>query len=111
MIFKGQQLFVSASLGKELLLTTDVSHIGFECIQRAHDSLYWPRMLTDLKEYNVNAMSAWCIVVQSKKPTQQHDFVARPWSKVAVDLCNLDRRTLLVISDYYSNYIKVALLH
>ena len=45
---------------------------------------------------------------QSKEPIQQHDFAARPWSKVAVDLCDLDGRTLLVISDYYSNYIEVA---
>ena len=30
---------------------------------------------------------------------QQHEFVGRPWSKVATDLCDLD---------YFSNYIKVA---
>lgn len=45
---------------------------------------------------------------QSEEPIQQHDFAARPWSKVAVDLCDLDRHTPLVISDYYSNYIEVA---
>ena len=42
-----------------------------------------------------------------KEPIQQHEFVGRPWSKVAVDLCDLDKRTLLVISDYFSNYIDV----
>lgn len=45
---------------------------------------------------------------QSKEPIQQHEFAARPWSKVAIDISDLDRRTLLVISDYYSNYIEVA---
>lgn len=66
-------------------------------------------MSTELKEY-----IAKCDVCmahrneQSKEPIQQHDFAARPWSKVAVDFCDLDRRTLLVISDYYRNYIKIA---
>ena len=39
---------------------------------------------------------------------QQHEFAAIPWSKVVADLCHLDKRILLVISDYYSNYIEVA---
>ena len=45
---------------------------------------------------------------QGKEPIQQHEFVGRPWSKVAADLHNPDKRTLLVISDYFSNYIEVA---
>lgn len=52
LIFKGQQLVVPASLRKELLAATHPSHIGVEaCIRRARDSLYWPRMSTELKEY------------------------------------------------------------
>ena len=110
LVFKGQQLVVPASLRKELLAATHASHIGVEaCIRRARDSLYWPRMTTELKEYI--AKCDICMAhrsEQSKEPIQQHDFAARPWSKVAVDLCDLDRRTLLVVSDYYSNYIEVA---
>ena len=66
-------------------------------------------MTTELKEY-----IAKCDVCmahtseQSKEPIQQHEFAVRPWSKVASDLCDLDKRTFLVISDYYSNYIEVA---
>ena len=89
---------------------THTSHIGVEaCIRRARDSLYWPCMTTELKEYiaKCNVCMAHCSE-QSKEPIQQHDFAARPWSKVAADLCDLNGRTLLVISDYYSNYIEVA---
>ena len=92
------------------MAATHASHIGVEaCIRRARDSLYWPWMTTELKEY-----IAKCDVCmahrseQSKEPIQQHEFATRPWSKVAADLCDLDKRTLLVISDYYSNYIEVA---
>ena len=110
LVFKGKQLVIPASLRKELMAATHASHIGVEaCIRRARDSLYWPRMTTELKEY-----IAKCDVCmahrseQSKEPIQQHEFAARPWSKVAADLCDLDKRTLLVISDYYSNYIEVV---
>ena len=35
------------------------------------------------------------------------EFAARPWSKVGADLCDLQGRTLLVVCDYYSNFIEV----
>jgi len=45
---------------------------------------------------------------QTKEPIQQqHTFAARPWSKVGADLCELGERTLLVVTDYYSNFIEV----
>ena len=85
-------------------------HIGVEpCIWLARDSLYWPRMTTELKEYIAKCdISLAHRSEQCKEPIEQHDFAARPWSKVAVDLCDLDGRTLLVMSDYYSNYVEVA---
>ena len=85
------------------------THIGTEgCLRRARDIMYWPRMGTQLKDY-----VSKCDVCtthrpqQSKEPIQQHEFAARPWSKVGADLCDLKGRTLLVVSDYYSNYIEV----
>ena len=66
-------------------------------------------MTTELKEYIAKCDA--CLSnrdAQCKEPLQQHEFVARPWSNVAADLCTLDSRTLLVVSDYYSNFIEVA---
>ena len=111
-IFKGQQLVVPAALCKELMEITHGSHIGIEaCIRRARDTLYWPRMSTELKEY-IRKCDV-CMSYRnapSKEPLQPHEFVARPWSKVGADLCQLDGRMLFVISDCYSNYIEVARL-
>ena len=109
-VFKGHQLVVLAALRKEMMAATHNSHIRIEaCIRRARESLYWPRMTVELKEYIQH-----CDVCpahrneQGKEPLAQHDFAARPWSKVTADLCQLEGRTLLVISDYYSNFIEVA---
>ena len=113
LIFKGQQIVVPAVLRRELMEKTHASHIGTEgCARRARDTLYWPRMTTEIKEY-----ISKCDVCmthrtsQGKEPIQQHEFISRPWAKVAADLCEFDNRVLLVVSDYYSNYIEVARLN
>ena len=47
---------------------------------------------------------------QSKEPILQHEIIEHPWAKFSVDLCELDGRILLVMTDYYSNYIEVSSL-
>ena len=109
LVFKGSRLVLPSPLRKEMMAVVHATHIGVEgCIRRARDSLYWPRMATELKEYI--SKCDICMAhrdTPSKEPLQQHDFVARPWSKVGADLCDLQGRTLLVVSDYYSNFIEV----
>ena len=113
LVFKGQLLVVPATLLKELIAMGHSSHISIERrIRRAQDTLYWPHMATELREY-ISKCDV-CLAHrngQAKEPLLQHEVVARPWSKVAADLCELDNRTLLDISDYYSNYIEVARLN
>ena len=112
LVFRGQQLLVPACLRKELMEVTHSSHIGVEgCIRRAKECLFWPRMTSELKEF----ISKCNICMahrnnQSKEPILQHEIVERPWAKVGVDLCELDGRILLVMSDYYSNYVEVSSL-
>ena len=66
-------------------------------------------MTVELKEYIQHCDV--CLAHRNehgKEPLAQHDFAARPWSKIVADLCQLEGRTLLVISDCYSNFIEVA---
>ena len=91
---------------------THASHIGIEgCLRRARETLYWPCMTTELREY-----ISKCNVLlshrhdQGKEPMQSHEFLAHPWAKVAADLCEFDNRVLLVLCDYYSNFVEVVRL-
>ena len=112
LVFKGQQLVVPVAVRSQLMAVAHASHIGIEgCIRRLRDCLYWPRMTTQMKDY-VSKCDI-CASHRSAPPREslrQHDFAARPWSKVGADLCELQGRTLLVICDYYSNFIEVARL-
>lgn len=41
---------------------------------------------------------------------QSHKFIAHLWTKVPTDLCEFDSRVLLVVCDYYSNFMEVVYL-
>lgn len=80
LVFKGDRLLVLASLRKELMAVTHGTHIGVEgCIRRARDTLYWPRMATELRNYN--SKCDICLAhrnAQTKEPLLQHDLVLDP---------------------------------
>ena len=109
LVFKGPRIIIPGALRREMMSMVHASHIGIEgCIQRAWDSLYWPRMNSDLKEYI--GKCDICLshrAVPGRESLLQHEIPERPWAKIGVDLCELKGRTLLVVCDYYSNFIEV----
>ena len=110
LVFKRDLLVVPTSMRRELLAVAHSTHIGIEgCIRRMRDTLYWPRMTTEVREYV--SRCEICLAHRDspgKEPIIQHEIIARPWSKVGADLCDSNGRTLLVMCDYYSNFIEVA---
>ena len=109
LVFKGPLIIVPAPMRKEMMSIGHATHIGVEdCMRSARETMYWPRMSTELKEYI--GKCDICMAqraIPGKEPLQQHDFVACLWSKVGADLCDLQGRTLVVLCDYYSNFIEV----
>ena len=112
LFFKGPRLVVPACMRKELMSVAHAAHIGIEgCLGKVRECLFWPMMASDVKDY-VSKCDV-CLAhrtSQTKEPLLQHEVVARPWAKLAADLCELHGRTLLVVSDYFCNYIEVARL-
>ena len=113
-VFKGQCLVIPAAMRKEMMAVAHATHIGMEgCIRRARDSMYWPRMSTELKEY-ISKCDV-CLahrVSPGKEPLLQYEVVECPWSKISADLCELNgHHALLVVWDYYSNFIEVENLN
>ena len=109
LVFKGSKLVIPVSMRREMMSIAHSSHIGVEgCIRRVRDTLYWPQMSKELKEYI--SKCDICLSYQpspGREPILQHEITERPWAKIGVDLCELDGRILLVVSDYYSNFIEI----
>ena len=80
LVFKGHQLVVPVCLPKEMMEAIHASHIAVEgCIRPARESLYWPRMSTELKAY-ISKCDV-CLSNRnnpSKEPLIQRELVARP---------------------------------
>ena len=113
LVFKGPRIIIPAVLRREMMSMVHALHIGIEgCIRRARDSLYWPRINADLKEYI--GKCDICLAHQAvpgRESLVQQEIPERPWAKIGVDLCELKGRTLLVVCDYYSNFIEVEKIH
>ena len=113
LVFKGHRVVIPQSMRKEMIELAHEAHIGMEgCIRRARESMFWPRMTAEIKDY-VGKCDI-CLMhraSQGKEPLMQHQFADRPWSKVGADLCELPGRMLLVVVDYYSNFVEAERVH
>ena len=107
LIFKGYRLLITACMRTELMAVTHASHMVIDgCLRRAWECLYWPYMSQDIKKYISN--SGVCQkhqVSQQKEPMRPHEVLTHIWAKLGVDLVH--GRMLLVVTDYYSNYLEV----
>ena len=113
LLYKDNRLIVPTTLREEFMSLAHQSHGGIcAYLRRMSESVYWPGMTTQIKQKVKNCEI--CMKYQENKvikdPLMSHDTGTTPWSKIGVDICYFDNRTLLVTSDYYSNYITVRRL-
>ena len=108
-IFYGERAVVPISLRKDMLQCIHASHMGIEgCLRRARESLYWPGMNNEVKDFIQHCeVCRSTDVKQPKEPLQPHDIPTRPWVKVAVDLFLCNGQNYLIIVDYYSGFWEV----
>jgi len=87
------------------------THIGIGgCLHRAWESMYWPRMSVDLKDYV--ARCDVCPAHRESPPKETlllHELTSRPLAEVGANLCELNELTLLVVCDYFNGFIEVEL--
>ena len=109
LVFREPRRFVPSSLRKEFMSLAHSSHIGLEgCLCRLRECMFWPRMSAQMKDF-VGQCDV-CLThrdSQVQEPLLQHEVPPRPWAKIAADICFHSGRALLVVVDYFSNFIEV----
>ena len=112
-ILKGEQIFIPPKMRKEILQRIHEGHLGIDkCKRRARQNLYWPRMAQDIEEFV--ARCDMCLTHRNKQPKETlkpHDVPEYPWQKVASDIFTMEGRNYVLVVDYLSKFVEVALLN
>ncbi|XP_062614248.1 uncharacterized protein LOC134275989 [Saccostrea cucullata] len=111
-IYRSSRVVIPKALRPEMLRRTHFSHLGIEaCLRKARDSLYWPLMNEEIKDF-VSKCST-CSTFQrkqQKEPLMTHDVPDQPWSKLGIDIFTLKTEDYLVTVDFYSDFFELDLL-
>jgi hypothetical protein len=111
-IYKSKQVVIPKAIRKEMLARIHRSHLGMESyLRKARDSLYWPNMSDEVKDYI--AQCSTCNELQSnqqKEPLVTHAIPSHPWSKLGVDIFTLHKQNYLVTVDYFSDFWELHIL-
>ncbi|XP_034095415.1 uncharacterized protein K02A2.6-like [Gymnodraco acuticeps] len=111
-LYRGQCVVIPKALRAELLRCIHTSHIGGEaCYRRARDTLFWPNMRTEIKDYvsNCSACNEYARA-QQKESLMSHDIPTRPWQTVSMDTFSYAGQDFIVLVDHYSDFWEIDLL-
>ena len=108
-IFKGERVVVPSSLRAEMKRDIHESHLGINgCTSRARESLFWPGMSSEIKQYISTCETCRKFERSNQKETlMPHNSPDRPWEKVGIDLFQVEGVEYLVTVDYFSNFWEI----
>lgn len=106
------RIVVPKQIREEILDSIHQGHLGLnKCRARAQATVWWPEITKDIKR-KVETCE-FCQInrpAQRKEPMQINPLPDRPWQKVGADLCEINQKHYLVMTDYFSRYLEIAYL-
>ena len=108
-LFKGLRCVIPLSLRPKIRERLHGAHTGVEgCLPRARETVYWPGMNADLRDYRAKCdVCATYQKDQQKEPLISHKIPNRPWETVGCDIFHFEDRDYLCAVDYYSSYFEI----
>ena len=105
MVLKGHQIVIPPSLRDQYLADLHSGHQGYsKAEQRAKATIYWPNMLTDLKDYIQRCPTCILDKKPHAEPLLPHEVPLGPWKKVGMDFFDHDGQKYLLVIDYFSKF-------
>ena len=105
-IFKGRQILIPESMRHDILQQLHIGHQGMEKTRLlARQTVYWPNI-----NHQIDDLIRSCDQCQKHMPQQRreplipHEIPMTPWTKIGMDLFELDRVQYLLLVDYHSKF-------
>ena len=108
-VLRRQRLVVPKTLRAKLKSKCHAGHLGINSIlRRARDTLYWPGMSTEVREYvETCGVCASMPIKQGPEPIISRDVPERPWQRVGSDIMMFDSRQYLITTDSHSSFFEI----
>ena len=112
LLLRGCRIVIPTSMRQDILERLHSGHQGIvKCRARARQSVWWPGLSGQLQ-----ALVTKCQVCTKERPQNAEPLIPSelpelPFQRVGTDLFEWEKRTYLLVVDYYSRYIKIALLN
>ena len=111
LLLRGCRIVIPPPLRKELLHRVHEGHQGItKCRERARASIWWPGISRDLAELVSTCEECTKAQTQRAQPLTPSPLPDLPWQRAATDLFQWKGAIYVLVVDYYSRYIEIALL-
>ena len=109
---RSQHVIIPKAGRPEILRQIHYNPVGGEaCFRQARNTLYWPKMQGEIKDY-VQQCSVCNEYAheQQKETMMSHPLPACPWQLVSLDLFSYARQDFLLMVNHYSDFWEINLL-
>lgn len=111
LLMRGNRLIIPTYLRAEILQRIHEGHQGIvKYCERARNSVWWPRINREIEDLVRNCTICVKQKADHAEPLRPTPFPERPWQKVGSDLFQIKNAIYLLVVDYFSRYIEIALL-
>ncbi len=111
LLLRGTRLVIPFVLQGDVLQRLHEGHLGVtKCRGRAKQTVWWPGLSSQLNDMILKCRT--CIQERKnvKEPLMPTEMPVRPWQTLGADLFTLKGKTYILVVDYFSRYVEIALL-
>ena len=105
-------LVIPRGMRLQILDCIHTGHLGItKCRSSARTSVWWPGLSKQIEELMAQCVTRAKDQAMPKEPLMSASFPSHPWERIATDLFELNGKVYFIVTDYYSRWFEIKVLH